>query len=643
MEMAEERDLLSCIQLIFLERTKRIMKLVKSQDRDLLNKRYLIPSIIAIGLIPLITHEQQYNTHLDNAEWFAAGNPTAVDFFLVWKQWAVVALAIICLIILAVRVNYYYEELPWLKKPFIPALIYGAMVIISAICAKQKLFAFAGGYDMFQSALAILSYLVIMYYTFSCIKSVDHAIYLVRYSSYFMFIEMVFAFFQSIHLDLLSTPVGKVIITNPARWSQLQTLTLADSIYGTIYNPDYLSMYIPTLLPLIGALFLLDKEKKQKIFDGILFVLSFYILLRSPSSGKLAIIGMVVIGALILLFRNKKHFIIGVVLVCAVVVAGLLAVKFIPSLNQKAVSLWYGDPAYAREDKDCPVKQITTGNKDKGVTFEMKDGTKFSFKWEMKDGAVANLKAYDKDGNELFLHDLYQGQQKYVVWMPEGSADDVDLSVDTTKGSVMVKADIDNGEAEYYFTNQVTGGDAQAGDFFLYSTAGRPVRMPQQNRGEIAEVFPNGFWSGRGPIYNRTIPLLKHYMLIGAGADNYIMVYPQRDYILNGYSLWERNSNTLNVKPHCFYLQVWIQEGFIALVAIMVFFAWYLLQSMKLYYQVKKDDELGVLGYATFLGILAYLIAVLANDSTICTAPVFWAVSGLGWGINTLRRNKEII
>ena len=132
-------------------------------------------------------------------------------------------------------------------------------------------------------------------------------------------------------------------------------------------------------------------------------------------------------------------------------------------------------------------------------------------------------------------------------------------------------------------------------------------------------------------------------MLIGAGADNYIMVYPQRDYILNGYSLWERNSNTLNVKPHCFYLQVWIQEGFIALVAIMVFFAWYLLQSMKLYYQVKKDDELGVLGYATFLGILAYLIAVLANDSTICTAPVFWAVLGLGWGINTLRRNKEII
>ena len=97
----------------------------------------------------------------------------------------------------------------------------------------------------------------------------------------------------------------------------------------------------------------------------------------------------------------------------------------------------------------------------------MKDGTKFSFKWEMKDGAVANLKAYDKDGNELFLNDLYQGQQKYVVWMPEGSADDVDLSVDTTKGSVMVKADIDNGEAEYYFTNQVTGGDAQAGDFFL--------------------------------------------------------------------------------------------------------------------------------------------------------------------------------
>lgn len=116
------------------------MKLVKQEvEKPLLNKRYLIPSILAMGFVPLIMHEHTYRTHLENEDWFAVGNYTATDFFLFWKQWAVIILALVCLLLLLIRAKYYYEELPWDKKAFIPLGIYCVFVFLSACFAKKPL------------------------------------------------------------------------------------------------------------------------------------------------------------------------------------------------------------------------------------------------------------------------------------------------------------------------------------------------------------------------------------------------------------------------------------------------------------------------------------------------------------------------
>ena len=164
------------------------------------------------------------------------------------------------------------------------------------------------------------------------------------------------------------------------------------------------------------------------------------------------------------------------------------------------------------------------------------------------------------------------------------------------------------------------------------------MKLPQKNKGEVIHAFHNGFWNGRGPIYNRALPLLKKNIFVGSGADNYIMVYPQRDYVLDYYL--NNGSNTLNVKPHSYYIQLWIQEGFTAFAAAIVFFFWYLCSAVKKYRKITNDDHVGVMGFAIMTGIIGYLIAVIANDSTICTAPMFWIFLGLGWGINSLHKEK---
>ena len=602
------------------------MKLVKQQTEKpeyKLSKKYLIPSVLAMGVVPMIMHEHTYNTHLDSEDWFAVGNYTATDFFLFWKQWAVIIIALVCLLLLLIRAKYYFEELPWEKKAFVPALIYAAFVFISACFAKKPLFAFAGGYDMFQSALAILSYLVIFYYTYSCIRSEEHIVCLLRWSSYFILIEALIYLFQMLGHDPIATNIGKRIVTDPSRWSRLDSLTLSPDVYGTLYNVDYLSMFFPVLIPLMAALIILEKKLWRKIFSGIVLLISFVVTCKASSSAIIGLIGAVAIGLLIICSRNWKTLIACILMFAAIFFACYnLAFNSTAYIKASVKNLW--DNSYVVQDSDVPIKKITTGNNDDGVTIELKDGRTIRFTYSIGGNNALTLNVWDGNGNPLEMTLTDENTQTYGFNDPAYSADMYFCRNDSQFNTCL--SWIKDGRT-FVFTKDDDG-------YYLVSTAGRNEKLPQKNKGEVYEVFSNGLWTGRGPIYNRSLPLLKKTMFVGAGADNFIMVYPQRDYIQDYYLNY--GSNMINVKPHCYYLQVWIQEGFIAFAVVMVFFFWYLCRSARLYRKVDIHDKLGLTGFAVVIGVIAYLIAVIANDSNICTAPTFWTVLGLGWGINAL-------
>lgn len=612
------------------------MKLVKQEvERPLLNKRYLVPSILAMGFVPLIMHEHTYRTHLENEDWFAVGNYTATDFFLFWKQWAVIILALVCLLLLLIRAKYYYEELPWDKKAFIPLGIYCVFVFLSACFAKKPLFAFAGGYDMFQSALAILSYAVLFYYTYSCIKSLDHVLYLLRGAEIGIAIELLICFFQAIGHDPIATTVGKILVTSPSRWRNLDSLTLAQSMYGTVYNSDYLSMYLPVLVPIFIGLIIVETKLWRKIFNAGLLILSLFILMKASSSARIAIASVVVVALIIYCSRERKLIISFVAMIACVIFAGCnIVFNSTPYYKVKMSDTW--NMSSSMDDKDVPIKGITTGSRKDGITVRLKDGKTIRFWFSIEDNKIKDLTVRNGNGTLLKLTQTNPDNQTYTFSGQTYQAENIYFYRDDSTGySRLIFAK--DGRSFPFVDSDIYGTNKKG--YYLVSTAGRCVKLPQKNKGEVYEVFHNGLWSGRGPIYNRSLPLLKKYIIIGAGADNYIMAYPQRDYILDYYLNY--GSNTLNVKPHSYYLQLWIQEGFIAFAAAMVFFFWYLGKSTKLYRKVTLNDSTGIMGFASMIGVLGYLIADIANDSTICTAPVFWVVLGLGWGINRFVENHR--
>lgn len=614
------------------------MKLVKQNTEEkLLNKRYLIPSILAIGFVPLIMHEHTYRTHLENEDWFAVGNYNATDFFLFWKQWAVIILALVCLLLLLIRAKYYKEKLPWEKKAFIPLGIYCLFVFLSACFAKKPLFAWAGGYDMFQSAPAILSYVVLFYYTYSCIKSMDHVLYLLRGAEIGITIELVISFSQVMGHDLIATTVGKAIVTNSSRWGNLDSLTLSPSIYGTLYNQDYQSMYLPVIIPIFIGLIIVEKEIWRKIFNAILLLISAYILINVSSSAKIALVGALIIGLVIICTRDKKQFVSTVImLVCIAFSIGSVVFYSCSYYRVKVSNVWNID-RYP-DDSDVPIENIKTGTLDDGITVELKDGNIIKFWFSVSDGRIKNIKACDKKGSEIKLVETNKDNQTYTLDDARYQSENMYFYRDDTHWTTCLGFVKDN--RTFYFTDTNFGGTEDKSDgYYLLSTAGRTVKLPQKNSGKVYHIFHNGFWSARGPIYNRSIPLLKKYMIVGAGADNFIMAYPQRDYI-NDYYL-NNGSNSLNVKPHSYYLQVWIQEGFVAFIVVMTFFLWYLNRAVKEFRKTTHDDHVGVMGFAIMISIIVYLIAVVANDSTICTAPVFWTFLGIGWGVNSMEMDKN--
>lgn len=137
--------------------------------------------------------------------------------------------------------------------------------------------------------------------------------------------------------------------------------------------------------------------------------------------------------------------------------------------------------------------------------------------------------------------------------------------------------------------------------------------------------------SGRGYIWSRTIPLLKDYIFLGAGADSFIQVFPQQDYVQAANAGFR---DMLISKPHDLYLQVGVQSGVIALIMLLVFFLWYVLWSLKLYFFCEERTEGSVIGLAVFMGCIGFLISAIANDSTICVSPVFFTVLGIGIAAN---------
>lgn len=586
------------------------------------SNKVFIPIILLMGFIPLIVHTYSYNSNLSQFNWFPSGADSQTDFFFGWKMITIIVVGIVMAGILFYQ--YFKKQGLRFENAFYFLFFYAMFVAMSALFSSYKYWVVRGSYELFEPVWVVFVYILLCYYTYHFVQEEQQVKFILCGAGIGMAVVTLIGVFQYFGMDFFKTGFGKHLITNPSWWDNLDSLSfnmLEGTSYTTLYNPNFLSFYFGMLIPLLVCVFIAAKKAWQRVLIIVAEVLCLICLKGSKSdTGWMALVVGGVILALVLLSRKKKAFCVAL----AIMLIGGVAAVAVGSKTDVGIQIKNTIVGTFRIDDRYAVRDIDTGTDS--VMLNVR-GNKMYVSYTTDESGVIVPNCTDENGQTLELAMTDADNQIYVIndeRFADGSIQPILLGDDNIP-AISVTYDgiawdfVETQEAGYCYLNK----------------AGKLVKWEQIKN---AKLLNEDAMSYRGHMWNVTIPLLGKHVLIGSGANTYMFEYPQDDYLGQAYIY---GFNSYEVKAHCWYLQQWVESGLIGTLALLIFMAWYAVQSIRIYRRVDLHKSLSWIGFGLFAAVLVYLIAGIANDSNVCTAPVFWGILGLGMATNRMLVEKE--
>lgn len=594
---------------------------------DYENKRlstfYFLPLLLIAGFVPLIVYAKYVDLSGTTQALYWTGQQQYLDFFSYWKaQWVVVltAIALVFYIIL-----YMQKKLPLkdLKQYYIPMGIYALFVIISTVFAIDTQTALWGFVDMYQGMFVLLSYMLITFLTINFVNNERDVNLFVNAFLFLMIVEGIIGVGQYFGFDLFQTKLGKdLIIPNYLQVDNLSFSFGPKTIYGTLFNTNFVGSFATLMLPLSLGIFLSAKTRNRKIVSGITVVLMIFTWIGCNSrAGYLGVVASVPFA--LWLFRKEivKHRkgSVGFAVVALLAVVGLNVAS--------------GGALFERLKTFNVVEQLRDINqRNEGFKFEDiilgKDNVTIKTNMQTLTMKVDTDKLYflDENNNEL---EIEQRNSEIKIKNFDKYWQISNINIPKNYPGVSVTTHWGYGTTNFYIAED---------GIKILGSGGRitsPIKAERTKQFDGLEYF----MSGRGYIWSRTIPMISKYILSGAGADNYPMAFPQDDVIakLNIYM----DANTVIDKPHNMYLQIAMNTGLLSLIALISIWGIYIISSLKLYSKLYYDSIDKLVGVSCLLSVISYLVVAIFNDSVVSVAPIFWIMLGIGIAIN--RRIKKKI
>ena len=603
----------------------------------------ILPLIFFTAVVILLVRMVTYTRPMNQFYW--AVIDTHADFFSYCKMAAIIACAAVVLIFILYRV---FTKTLAIKRTFlyIPMLVYAVFVILSHVFSEYKEFSLLGFTDRFEGTLVLLSYIVILFYTINTVnteKNVKYILYPVAVSS---FLLSLIGISQAIGYDFFRTRLGGMLILPKSQWDQMSRFVFKfddNQIYQTVYNINYVSFYLTLLLPIFGLLFINSiikgKQEKtsKKIIWGALFVLLIFNLIGSASSGGYLGMGVVAAAAIIILHKKILPWwkpiavLAGITLIIGVITFN----RWLPELTgaikgtlMSDVARSAADPAYKDRSYIDFYEVISEEN-----TINLSiDGNRLTFILHNEDGIPSGLDVLDADGDMITLKG--QNAESSIYFMNKYSL------VDNRFKNCSLRL-VRNNDGQNYLV--ITTDDQDwihliTNDGLHYvSVFGKQTEMKKVD----AIGFKNnqGFGSGRGYIWSRTIPMMRDTLVIGRGADTYCIYFPQNDFA--GKYNADFGLHAIVDKPHNMYMHMSLGTGGISLIAFLSLLAIYFVQSFNIYFGGKVDSFIEIAGLGIFLGILGFSVSALVNDSSVSVMPLFYGLLGTGVAINIMIKRKN--
>lgn len=582
---------------------KRNHSIVKN-DLSLLDRIAVYIIAFAVSIVPLYLRLNKVEL-TENMKKYWTGEDSVYDVFSFVKArlliFVLAALALYWLIRIAQR-----RGLPS-QSIYIPMAVYVLLLILSTVLSKQMDVSLMGFVDRYEGLFVILAYLLIMITAFTVVRNENSAMVIVMALLISANLISLIGISQFFDFDILQTNFGRSLMVPDAYRALRDTLKFnfagTSMMYTTLYNPNYTGSYTVLILPLSIAFFYhyLGKSKGKAIFMFISALLAFVLWLGGMS--RAGLVGGIILFAFLVFFLRKSilanwkqslALLLSFVIIYAgmdVYSGGLVTREF-----RDTVPMTLGqDNAAQNHVKSAVLKDNTFTFETKTETFVMKlEGEELSF--------------YDGEGKALVP---YQDKEviKFEDARYEPYAVEIDKSVAyVSYGQAVMPFIFAEGKMFYAPTK-----------YMLYEEVSPAESLGFENH--------QGYGSGRGYLWSRSLPLLKDTVLIGHGPDTYAIYYPQSDIAgkINGLGY----ATLIVDKPHNWYLHIAISTGILSLVAMLTFLAWYVVKAFIKWLRIENSFDY-TMGIASLCAVIGYCVVALANDSNVAVAPVFWAVLGVG-------------
>ena len=598
---------------VSMSKKKSYTHLSRSKTNSIL---LLFPLFLIVTILPLLVSMHTYNSGLNQFDWYPIDD-TAFDYFLYYKQWFFVFISGLCVLILIVRAFINKKEIKF-HKIFIPLTIYATLALISTLASPYRIFGFTGMYEQFENIFCLLGYALIVYYSFSIIQSEYELQLLINALAIGALILGVIGTLQAFGYDIFSTTWGRALIAEKNVDSNSLRFTFDKyRSYATLYNPNYVGVYTSMIIPLYTVLLFYTRFSYEYVLYILVIISNLISMFGSQSkSGIISIAGSMLIALLIM--RKKiirKWFITLPVLAC-------IGIAFI-GLNHIQNNAYINaiKNAFKVNSTITPaLTEISTENDHIKVVYN--NNTLYVSQNNQKE-----LSFYD-DTETLIPYNIKDSKDyEYVLELEDQRFLDILPTIyynDIVDFSLSI-------EGKLWFFRY----DNTTDQYLHYNRYGR--FSPIKNAPSAIFTGYESFASNRGYIWSRTIPILSDYLFLGSGADTFTIVFPQYDYINARNYGYE---DVIITKPHNFYLQTAVQTGIISLFALITFYCWYFVQSIKLYFNNPYTTKSSFFGMALFISSISFMISAISNDSSITVSPVYWFIIGIGLSTNIIEMKQ---
>ncbi|MCL1863101.1 MAG: O-antigen ligase family protein [Defluviitaleaceae bacterium] len=524
-----------------------------------------------------------------------------------------------------------YKE--FIRRPYvILSGVYLLFVIISAIFSRYTHTAWLGTFDRGEGAFMWMAYFIVFFAMIYFVKDLSRAKIILFGLVFSSIIMGAIGVGQFIGRDFFGMPAGQWLITIGDAWLHSQRAGIAPEFpmsYGTLFNPNTFGKYSAMLSPVL-LLVALTYDGKKHIRIVFLVAGGLMLLGVFGSSSLGGLIGIITASVvLIITFLCRPGIPVKRLGLTAlpVVVLLLLAIAFVPQLNDRVTFLF-------------TRMQVAMRAETHGIQNYLIDGNTMTVKRE--DRTILSLTAEDFHHNDwLTVRDGDGNIVEPRITHTPGSETHPTIIAYTFEIPEYRTITIEH-MLEFAMFNYHHRGAAQF--MFTFADGGRLHGISPLN-GEVidfADVVPAwGFYgretwgSSRGHIWSRSFPLMLSRTIIGSGPDTFVNVFPKTEIVAS--HRFHHTSAFIVDKAHNMFIQTWIVTGGISAIALFGLFAHYIFTT---FIMLIKTKDMPMFAYGLRLGLLcavsAYVMSGMATDTTIGSTGVFFAILGLGYGVNAV-------